>query len=234
MRQTSLLCSVERATHARRPVHIGRILRSLLTMLFVASLSASQSCAITPETTDRNFTTPEDSLSRMQQAFAGDNVMDFLSTLSEETLAKYETKILAAWSEVREQLYFLQHDLHVVEVRPHDPHHADARATSDYVFPREGRIAQRLRARIVVDGKTYEEDFLFVEETDEAPANTTGSPYVRVRDETIPRIHHPTPDRYTVAGPDEAARTHWRMVYPYFEFQSRSALARDLMEKMDK
>ncbi|NUQ34212.1 MAG: hypothetical protein HUU29_04655 [Planctomycetaceae bacterium] len=187
------------------------------------------SCAI-PNGARVTLDTPETAVRHMESAFAGDDVDAFLFTLSEETLAKYETKILVAWEDVREMFYF--RDVKVTGEEAYKPEYENPGATSDYVFPKRGKPARKVRARIEVDGKHYDEDFLFVQEIDPPRDNTMDSPYIRVRDETIPRHEHPTPDRYATEREDARSRTHWRLIYPYYPFQSRSKLARDLMNKL--
>jgi|GEM_PF-3173621 len=205
--------------------------RAIACFALLAAASCLLNCVSVPQS---NYATPESSVDAMQQAMRDDDVGTWLGTLAIPTRRKHETLILQGWSSVRDALSFLQGNVEIAEVQMLESFAlSDEKATdSNWVWPDADAPVARVRVVVEIDNEKLFEDFLFIKEVDPAPSNSSGSPWVRVglRDEAT--AMHPDPEEVQVDESPEETRINWRLIYPYYPYQSVSKLAPKLTQTL--
>lgn len=205
---------------------VRRVAAVLGTMILV---QVYFSCAAT----ETSWQTPEAAIEGIRNSVREDRRLEFLGSLSLPMLREYEHAILLGWPEVRGQFGYLAEGARVESVEPVKPMLAgypEAKAAGDeWVWPDAGTEAVRVRLAVTVDGEAVTEDLLFVRELLPEREGTEGSRRIRVGEQWFVRERHPNPHRY--AAPVEGPQYGWKLLAPYWPYQSGSRLAHILQNR---
>ncbi len=205
----------------------------LITHFFIFSFSLLFMNCSTP---GNHYPTPQATLAAGRHAIQEKKALAFLDILSVETRQKHETTFLLGWKEVQDLFSFLAEDVEIAEL---DQDYtlasfSDEDIPEEYVWPTPHKPSFRLRLKIPYKGQIYWEDFLFVQEVDPEEKNTKNSQWIQVGLHEYLRSQHPTPYRYQTPGKSLQERTNWRILYPYYPFQSKSKLAATIVQELQE
>lgn len=207
-------------------VSARRVLQGLLLTVLTAVLPAiSLGCAATGTV----HGTPRGAVEALREAVRSDQRMEFLGTLSLDTLREYEHTILVAWDRVRDAYGFLGTSAEVISVEPttvQTASMADPTAGEGWVWPASECPAVRVRLRVEWRGETFTEDLLAVEEELPEVDNSVDSRFIRSGEQSVLTERHPNPGRVPRAAP--GPRTGWKVLAPYWPFQGTSRLAHEI------
>ncbi|MHC4839934.1 MAG: hypothetical protein ACYTDT_03095 [Planctomycetota bacterium] len=198
---------------------------TLATCLILAGLQAT-ACATT-ET--RQLKNPETTVAVMRDAFNEDESSLFLHCLSKQVLSRYSEHVIRiGWSDIRPGVGEFVSVAKVVEVKEFDAADYDPLVAEDFVWPTDGAVLKRVK--LSVEGDT--EDFLFEREVDDPPSNAKQARGFWIGDQYIVRTEHDSPETYQDEDSPESERVQWRLVFPYYPFQSNGALTARLQRQM--
>lgn len=172
---------------------------------------------------------PETAIEVMRDAYRENDSGLFLHTLSRPVLKEYsEHLIRVGWGEIRPKVGAFVDAAEVVSVSEYRAIQPDPLVPADFVWPDKDAKLMVLRLRL--DGE--EEDFLFEQEVDPAPEQSKQARGFWIGDRFVHRNEHPTPQTYLREDSPEEDRTQWRIVFPYYPFQSSGPLTRKLQEQL--
>jgi hypothetical protein len=173
--------------------------------------------------------TPRHSFEAMREAWREDSSALFLHTLSRAVLRDYnEQAIRIGWSSIRGRVGEFVEEARVVETADYTAAPVDPRAPQGWVWPEQGLVLMRLRVEL----HGQHEDFLFAREVDPPPPQARQAQGFQIGDRYFRVNEHPSPETYLFEDSPESERTHWRLVFPYYPFQSMGPLTRRLQEQL--
>jgi len=174
---------------------------------------------------------PDDTVDALRSAFNKDEVELFLHCLSQPVKKKFSPHtIRIAWGEIRPLIGELAKDAEVEVDGEYKYIEPDPNAPDGYVWPNPE--SQLLRVTLRIEGRS--EHFLLVRETDDPPENSKQAVGFWINDTYHTRNAHGSPDTYLTNDSPPEERTHWRLVLPYYPFQNRGELTRELLNAMNE
>jgi hypothetical protein len=171
---------------------------------------------------------PQASFDTMRESWEKDDVDLFLHTVSRAVKKEFsEHTIRVGWSDIRPLVGDFVKPARIVKVEDYTAAPRDPSVSREFVWPDPDVPLKRVR--ILVDG--VEEDILFQREVDPTPpqSNQARGFYIGGDWQTV--TAHRSPETYLTNDSPESERTHWRLVFPYFPFQSQGALTRKLQNE---
>lgn len=177
----------------------------------------------------RQLKDPQTTVAVMRQAFSEDESSLFLHCLSRQVLSQYSEHIIRiGWSDIRPAVGEFIDDAEVIEVVDYHAEKYDPLVPEDFVWPSDGVALKRVQLRVGADA----EYFLFEREVDDPPANAKQARGFWIGDKYIVRTEHESPQTYLDEDSPESERVQWRLVFPYYPFQSQGKLTAKLQAKM--